>query len=546
VRHHRIEIDRAHALADRAFHAQQADAVLVLHQLADRAHPAIAEMVDVVDLAAAVLELDQQLDHGQDVLLAKHANRVLALEPEARVHLHAADGGQVVTLGIEEQVGKHRLRRVDRRRLAGPHDPVDVHQGLFARPVLVDGHRIADVGADIDMIDRQRRDRLDAGLAQGFEGFLGQLVAGLDVDRAGLLVDDVGGDVAAQEIGVLDELVLEALLDQLAPEARRHLFALFRHDLAVLGIDQIGHQLGAPETIGIERCLPAAGLDAGVIYGVIEVIEYIVDVHAVDLFERHDRALGRELGPALLGVGRIERQQQCRHRQLAAAIDADVDEILGVELEIEPRAAIGNDAGGEQELARRMGLALVVVEENAGRAVHLRDDDALGAVDDEGAVIGHQGHVAHVDVLLLDVADRARAGLLVDVEDDEAERHLERRGEGHAALLAFVDVVFRRLELVLDEFERAVLGEILDRKDRLEDLLKTVIDPIPGRFMDLQERIVGALLHLDQVGHRGHLADTPEFLANTLSTRERLGHRHLSDNRNFSTPRRACAGRARS
>jgi hypothetical protein len=33
-----------------------------------------------------------------------------------------------------------------------------------------------------------------------------------------------------------------------------------------------------------------------------------------------------------------------------------------------------------------VGLALVVVEEDAGRAVQLADDDALGAVDDEGAV----------------------------------------------------------------------------------------------------------------------------------------------------------------
>ena len=28
---------------------------------------------------------------------------------------------------------------------------------------------------------------------------------------------------------------------------------------------------------------------------------------------------------------------------------------------------------------------------------------------------GHQRHVAHVDVLFLDVADRARAGVLVDI-----------------------------------------------------------------------------------------------------------------------------------
>jgi hypothetical protein len=49
-----------HALLDRALHAQQADAVLVLHQLADRTHAAVAEVVDVVDLALAVAQVDQR------------------------------------------------------------------------------------------------------------------------------------------------------------------------------------------------------------------------------------------------------------------------------------------------------------------------------------------------------------------------------------------------------------------------------------------------------------------------------------------------------
>ena len=76
VRHHGVDLDRAHALADRPLHAQQADAVLVLHQLADRAHAAVAEMVDVVDLAAAVLQVDQHLEDREDVLLAQHAHLV--------------------------------------------------------------------------------------------------------------------------------------------------------------------------------------------------------------------------------------------------------------------------------------------------------------------------------------------------------------------------------------------------------------------------------------------------------------------------------------
>ena len=46
-----------HPLLDRALHAQQADAILVLEQLADRADAAVGEIVDVVDVALAVLQV---------------------------------------------------------------------------------------------------------------------------------------------------------------------------------------------------------------------------------------------------------------------------------------------------------------------------------------------------------------------------------------------------------------------------------------------------------------------------------------------------------
>ena len=99
LRHHRVDIDRRHALLDRALHAQQADAILVLHQLADRTHAAVAEMVDVVDLALAVTQVDQRLDDREDVFLAQHAHGVRRVEVEAHVHLHAADRRKVVALG---------------------------------------------------------------------------------------------------------------------------------------------------------------------------------------------------------------------------------------------------------------------------------------------------------------------------------------------------------------------------------------------------------------------------------------------------------------
>ena len=171
-----------------------------------------------------------------------------------------------------------------------------------------------------------------------------------------------------------------------------------------------------------------------------------------------------------------------------------------------------------------MRLALVVVEEHARAAVHLRDDDPLGAVDDEGAVLRHQRHVAHIDVLLLDVADRARAGILVDVPDDQAQGDLQRCGKSDAALLALVDIVFRRLELVAHEFELRPLGKIPDREDRFEHFLQPDIGALFGHAAHLQEMVVRALLDLDQVRHRRDFGDASEALADALFARKGNSH----------------------
>ena len=124
-----------------------------------------------------------------------------------------------------------------------------------------------------------------------------------------------------------------------------------------------------------------------------------------------------------------------------------------------------------EQLAARVRLALVVVEEDARAAVQLRDDDALGAVDDERTGLRHQRDLAEVDLLLLDVAHDALAAL-AGVVDHELGRHLDRRRERHAALAALVDVVLRLLEVVGDEHELARAVEVLDREDAAEHRLE--------------------------------------------------------------------------
>ena len=123
-------------------------------------------MVDVVDFAAAVAQVDQRLDDRQNVLLAQRALRVGRVEVEAHVHLDAADRRKIVALGVEEQRLEHRLRALDRRRLARTHHAIDVEQRVLARGVLVDLERVADVGADVDVVDVEDRQLVEARLEQ--------------------------------------------------------------------------------------------------------------------------------------------------------------------------------------------------------------------------------------------------------------------------------------------------------------------------------------------------------------------------------------------
>src|SRR2546421_571370 len=73
--HHRLRVDQVvrhggrhflvdrHLLLDRALHPDEADAELVLEQLADRADAAIAEVIDIVDVRRVAPQLEQVLDH---------------------------------------------------------------------------------------------------------------------------------------------------------------------------------------------------------------------------------------------------------------------------------------------------------------------------------------------------------------------------------------------------------------------------------------------------------------------------------------------------
>jgi hypothetical protein len=147
---------------------------------------------------------------------------------------------------------------------------------------------------------------------------------------------------------------------------------------------------------------------------------------------------------------------------LALAVEADADQVALVDLELQPGAAAGDHARGVDVLVG--GLVGGALEVDARAADQLGDDDALGAVDDEGALRRHEREVAHEDRLALDLT-----GVVVG----ELGGDVERGGVGEVLLLALLHGVLRVVEDRVLEREGHGLGEVLDRGDLLEDLLQT-------------------------------------------------------------------------
>ena len=216
VGHQAVHFLQAHALLDGALHAHQADPVLVLEQLADGAHPAVAEMVDIVDGALAVAQVDQVAHHLEDVLLGQGGVLQRRLEAQLVVELEAADGGKIVALGIEEEAVEEGAGAFQGRRIAGTQPPVDLDHRVVGGDHLVEQQSVAQVGTDEEVVDEQHLELVDAPAAQFLDLARRDLLVALDHHLAGGGIDDVGGGDGAEDVLLGDLDRLDPLLGELA------------------------------------------------------------------------------------------------------------------------------------------------------------------------------------------------------------------------------------------------------------------------------------------------------------------------------------------
>ena len=98
-----VHVEQSHALFHQTLRAGKADAALVGKKLAYRADAAGTKVIDVIDDAFALFQLQDVADGGEEIL--GHHNALVGIDSNAEflVDLVTADAGEVVFLRVEEQ-----------------------------------------------------------------------------------------------------------------------------------------------------------------------------------------------------------------------------------------------------------------------------------------------------------------------------------------------------------------------------------------------------------------------------------------------------------
>ena len=219
---------------------------------------------------------------------------------------------------------EQRLDRVLGRRLARPHHPIDrnLRRVLIGR--IVTAQRLRNVRAHVEIVRVDRLDLGDARRDELFEQVVGDFVVGLCQQLAGGLIDDVQRERTPDDVVARNGDSLHVAVGQLAHVPRGDPLVLRHDDLAVLAVNIEARHFAA------------------------QALRHELEIEP--LRRQMERVEHEELLEHVL-VRQPDRLQQRCHRHLAAAVDAEEQEVLRIELEIEPRPAVRNHARREQQLA---------------------------------------------------------------------------------------------------------------------------------------------------------------------------------------------------
>ena len=294
-------------------------------------------MIDIIGGVAAVSDLDELAENADKILAGKHASGAEVLARiKAAVELHAADSGEVVAVRIHEQGLEELLIVLDIivGSLARAHHGVDFLKCALPVEGLVLLESVGKVRAAVDAVGEEDVDLFDVMLTQLVDDIPGELgVGGAALNQlAGLGIMDIGIEALVLQ-AVAGIIVLDILLALCVTCSQGDV-----NEAALSCLVEGLHDL-----LRVARSQRVVLLDNGLAVDCyIEVELKVAEVINADLELRDIRIISEpdllrleeQLEDLLVAVA--EGMEKDSSEELAAPVDAHVEEVLYVKLEVEP------------------------------------------------------------------------------------------------------------------------------------------------------------------------------------------------------------------
>jgi len=521
LRHQVLRTDRVHAVTGRLLQLRQTIANLILQQLAHAAHAAVPKVIDIIHLVVRLRDASQLLDYANHVGFGQRTRRLYTgrtLDLEAAINLVTSHRAQIIALLGRERILEQAARRLNRNRVTGTHALEELRQGFFKRLNLVLRHGRQN-NVRVRLVDFHQLDLRNATKRKATKQSRGDLLKAIAEHLARGRIHNVGTQHTAQQMLIafghikvdgnhtLLQQQVRSLLRNLGSLLHQHGAFFLRRSAFALGLQNVFDEDRAFEGIKFFRVVQVRDQRGALL----------------EIVQLHFRGLEEFLGD-LFVVLNAKTTQERGGRQLALAIHHDVHDVVDIHLKLNPSATVWNHATAVSGLAVGVNTR---TERNARRTVQLRHNHALGAIDNEGTLGRHQGDVAHVRFLLLDVAHFHFARDLVTVAHDQLKLNFQGGGIGHTALHALLDLILRATKGILHELQRAGRVRAHDGENAQERFLKTDALAHVGQDVHLKKLVIAFFLRFQKIWH--------------LHDRRNLGEiqspvNHLV----FSTAARAC------
>ncbi len=494
LRHDLPLVHGGHALFGDLLHAQEAVAQLALQQLADGTHALVLQVVDLVHLALAAIQLQQVLDHGNEVFLGHRAHVQREVKPQLLVQLVAPHARQVIAAVVVQLRGDQRSCALLRCRVAGTHLAVDIHQRLAFVVGGVVLQRCHHNRGHVQYLDLRQPQSLDASRdlrVDAMEGF--------DQRLAPTRLHDVSGGVLAFQLfagGVLDAHAraeqAQDVFSGIGRRGDRHLH--LQHILRQFGVLQklLGDAIADVQQhltrVGVYQWLRRHPRPAPVIaLHLLQVGLGVQHLAGIGVHSGFDQALI----PTMKGVfhlhvtghtclGKVlQRTQEGGDGQRTPLSDTHGHHIVGAGIDLDPGSFVWDNFRTEDVLIAQIGLEPLpcgrafsenlienVLEIHTWRAQNLANHHALAPVDDKGALVGHQGQVAQIYFRLLHFAGHAAL--------DTSIPHMHPYGclEGHIAVATLFEAVLGFAQREVQQFDKLLTREVVNRREVLKEFPK--------------------------------------------------------------------------